>query len=313
VRRVIVFVGALLLLVACPHPGARAAGVVPWVATPPGATPKQTPSLPAGGLTCKASMIRVPSFSKYSTAAAGTIYRRAQFENITAAPCYFLSAPSSSFLDERGHVVESAHQMGTLDELPLIVYPQRDLIAKRRGNYAVALMFGTEDVCNPAAVSTMVIEFAKDSGRLYVSLPRSPGRIPNEPACPSNSGHVAFLDSDAPPPAEPTPSPLKATMISIGTVHANERLRFVVRISNPGSDVVSLDPCPSYTEGLKGIVTESHQLNCSTVRAIPGGRSVEYEMFLAIPALSTSELHQSLLVWDFNGGAGPSLNFMLRQ
>jgi hypothetical protein len=201
--------------------------------------------------------------------------------------------------------------MGTLDELPLIVYPQRDLVAKKKGNYAVALMFGTEDICNPPAVSTMIIEFPKGGGRLDVSLPRSPGRIPNEPACPRNSGHVAFLDSDAPPPTEPAASPLSATLVSIDTLRANDRLRFVVRISNPGSDVVSLDPCPSYTEGLKGIVTESHQLNCSTVRAIPGGRSVEYEMFLAIPAVSASEMHQPLLVWSFNGGAGPSLNFVL--
>jgi hypothetical protein len=81
----------------------------------------------------------------------------------------------------------------------------------------------------------------------------------------------------------------------------------VVELSNPTETVISLRPCPGYTEGLFALraqVRRSFRLNCTAVRDVRAHTRVRYAMQLQVPAATRRGIAK--LAWNMNTPTGPS-------
>lgn len=79
---------------------------------------------------------------------------------------------------------------------------------------------------------------------------------------------------------------LRATMSRVpGSVSPGDSVTYAVTLTNPTSTAISLDPCPSYQEGIKGQRSSVHtyQLNCGAVGQIAAHSSVSFAMQLPLP------------------------------
>jgi hypothetical protein len=84
----------------------------------------------------------------------------------------------------------------------------------------------------------------------------------------------------------PASSRLRATMSRVPDRAApGDAVTYAVTLSNLSSTAITLDPCPSYQEGIKGQGASVHtyQLNCSAVARIDAHESVSFAMQLPLP------------------------------
>lgn len=85
-------------------------------------------------------------------------------------------------------------------------------------------------------------------------------------------------------------SPLEKLTVAMtlpATVRAGDLLSYVVTLTNPTAQPISLSPCPGYLESGRGggvVIKEEYALNCAPVPAIPAGGSVRFQMKLQVPA-----------------------------
>ncbi len=305
----------ILLLTACP--GSHASEVIPWIAAAAAPTSSVAPPPPVGTTRCSTHDLRIGRF--YSGgAAAGTFYERAEIVNMSSSACYLATSPVVRLSDARGRSVQGPDPLDTdVMDFPMIVPTALALAMKKPHAYRVWILFGTSDNCTEPQVASLQMSLPNKGGTVRIEIPPSGSGFPGEMQCPAGeTSHDVRLVSDAPPPPEPPPSPLTATILISGPAHAGMRYRYVVRITNPTQALVSLDPCPSYDEAIKGLqgAVESHLLNCATVHSINPGRSVQYEMFLSVPRdVPRGPLNSGfLLTWGFTTTAGPYANARLQ-
>jgi hypothetical protein len=104
--------------------------------------------------------------------------------------------------------------------------------------------------------------------------------------------------------AEPTGDPLSQLTGSVsapGEITAGQSLAYTVTVTNPTATDIKLDPCPSYSEGLKGYGSKTYLLNCDAQGVIPAQSSVDFAMQLAVPAEATGHTD---LGWVLNVPGG---------
>jgi len=94
---------------------------------------------------------------------------------------------------------------------------------------------------------------------------------------------------------------LGVTLQVPATVKAGSVLRYVVAVSNPGTEQALLDPCPNFLQALGGSdVKDPHALNCAQAHPIPAGGTETFAMELAVPATAASG--PTTLFWTFSEG-----------
>jgi hypothetical protein len=106
--------------------------------------------------------------------------------------------------------------------------------------------------------------------------------------------------------AERTGDPLSQLTGSISApaeITAGQTLSYIVTLTNPTAHDIKLDPCPSYSEGLKGHGDETYLLNCDAQEVIPAQSSTDFAMRLAVPAAVTGNTY---LGWILNVLGGPA-------
>ena len=81
----------------------------------------------------------------------------------------------------------------------------------------------------------------------------------------------------------PVASPLRVSLAVPASAHPGDQVVYTVTITNASSTPYRLDPCPTYTQVVKPSVGD-YYLNCDAVSVIDGGRSVAFEMRIALPA-----------------------------
>ncbi len=156
--------------------------------------------------------------------------------------------------------------------------------------------------CGTRSIGDVSFRIVLSAGTLEAAVtgPRQPGQTPyalsEVPRCdfPSGRSTISIEPFQLLPPASASPSPdplasLRASLSLPSTGIAGQALRYVVRLTNPGPQAVTLDPCPSYVEALAppagGLpAKEDHLLNCAAVGEIGAGSSVDFEMVLQVPA-----------------------------
>jgi len=124
--------------------------------------------------------------------------------------------------------------------------------------------------------------------------------------CYLETSRFGLPENDIEPQAQlGTPGTLVARGRSPQSVKAGSIFQYTVELSNPTDDVVTLSPCPGYTEGVytpSAHVSHSFRLNCDAVHSIrPHGR-VRYAMELAIPRRASGF---AKIGWSLNTPTGP--------
>lgn len=86
-------------------------------------------------------------------------------------------------------------------------------------------------------------------------------------------------------------SPLEKLTVAVtvpATARAGDLLTYVVTLTNPAAQPISLTPCPGYLEfgraGGSVLFKEEYALNCAPVPVIPAGRSLRFQMKAQVPA-----------------------------
>jgi hypothetical protein len=121
--------------------------------------------------------------------------------------------------------------------------------------------------------------------------------------------HTGGLGIRVPPPRTP-PDPrgkLQPSITSPKQAQPGRSFDYVVTLTNPTEQTISLEHCPGYVEWLgtddHGVAKESLGLNCSTVRHIAPGQAVRYQMRLDVPADATPGVLE--LDWTLAAGLAP--------
>jgi len=177
------------------------------------------------------------------------------------------------------------------------------------------LVIAVAGACLSASVTDVLIGFPQGGGQLRVYLG---GQFSPSTASAGCAGGpylpTAFWSQPSvTPAATPRLSTIQASIDAPRTAHVGDHVRYLVRLSNPTSTTVTLNPCPTYTEGLKGIAGGVHTyvLNCATVPSIRAGETVTFEMFIDVPAspVPAGGGSPSVLTWGCDiDGAGPYAN-----
>lgn len=168
--------------------------------------------------------------------------------------------------------------------------------------------------CHLQPVENMIVDFGQTLGSVHVS-PGPAGGFGT--ACPvaqesyftelyglPNSGDIGGV--------VPT---TQATIVAPSTAHPGERLSFLVTVENtPGehssigtlatptpNPSMTFNPCPMYYEEIEGIVGTFHisELNCASVKPIPGGGKETFVMYIDIPA--DAHPGPATLIWSIDG------------
>lgn len=278
--------GLIFAVVACGAPPAHgttpaAAQVVPWAdrtASPwsPPAPPTPTP-YPTVGPPCQASQLRVADVR--GGAAAGNESTTVTLVN-AGSSCMLGGRPGVFVTDNSGTRLELHPSPHTFFG-PLV---PGDLAPGAPGY----LVFGTSGMC------------ATGSGAAYTNLSlEMPGGGTLDTGKPLGVGNCGLGMSDLglrPPQPAPTSPPSPGTVgtlqVSIAvpdTVRRGDRLQFTATLTNPGSEPVALEPCPSYTMtiGYPDNLPLTYWLNCSGVKSIAPGSAVTYQMQITVPAGAT--------------------------
>ncbi len=100
-----------------------------------------------------------------------------------------------------------------------------------------------------------------------------------------------------------------------GRAMPGSELQYTVILTNPTAKAIALTPCPSFTQSLFGeqeLSSATLRLNCAaTGNEIAAGKSIAYEMRLAIPAHVAADAVK--LSWKLEDGPTAGTNVPLRE
>jgi hypothetical protein len=139
-------------------------------------------------------------------------------------------------------------------------------------------------------------------GGAVVTVPIAADAQPHGSPCGAPTSTVTFTGAAT---ASTTPVPqIDAAITASGPATPGTAYSYTVTLTNTGSAVWTLDPCPAYDEGVKipAGYSESHLLNCAAATPLAAGTSETFAMSLSIPADAPSG--QSLVTWSIEGEGG---------
>jgi hypothetical protein len=264
----------LLALTGCHSHQAPADGLVPWTDEPAQAAQlAQSATFP----TCQVSVLRLPRDQQqwggvWNDAVSGYF----MIENSGHRPCE-LPRPSR---------VTAATQSGTRigfesggHAAPAVVLDPGERIQAQ---------LGSPYDCGKPLLRSTSFTLTFPTGTLHV--PDASMAVQCGGALIDFSARNAGTSGRATATAPPT-SKLRATIARVpDSVTPGDQVSYAVRLSNPTSTPISLDGCPSYQEGIKGVPSSvrTYQLNCDPVGRIGAHSSVSFAMQLPLPDRLTS-------------------------
>jgi hypothetical protein len=291
-------------------PTVDASGIVPWIASAAGPPPTPTPSpapTPIGLPLCRGTELRARI--GFTGAAAMNVATQVVFTNHGSAPCALTGFPAHmTLLDDAGKPVNE-YAVANSDEDYIPSYP----------NGGVALVPGTADgaarapavvgqafllvrslalMCGHASVASVAIQLGDGS---VFQVPVGFGPDNNGDCVPAGVSVSSFQEV-----AIPTPQPSIAPELTVAynlpaRLQPGAVLKYTVTLTNVSGHVLQFDPCPAYTEGLKGYqVIERHLLNCAVVPALGVGATRTFAMEMFVPRTSSSVGPRDVLSWDLD-------------
>jgi Protein of unknown function (DUF4232) len=279
-----------VVLAGCGTSGrASSGGAVPWVNRPRPHYRIPAPKVlryPTTAPPCRPTQLRVSSGR--SGVGTGNLFERLIFKNVGQRSCLLRGYPSITAETPSGR---------------RRLHPRHVNLGLIAANLAPGgrtyLDFGTSD-CGCKCVRPHPVRYRQ----LRFALPNG-GRLRTGAwivvDCWLGMSHFGLPERFANPAARPgTPGTLKARINLPRTVRAGATILYIVTLTNPTDEAVSLRPCPSYTNGLN----RSFALNCDTVHAIAPHRHVDYAMRIRIPEKYTRS-GIAKVVWSLNTPTGP--------
>jgi hypothetical protein len=264
------------------------------------APPATPPALPAGTPECKASQLEGESLGE--GAATGNVNMPLQLRNRGGSACYVHGFPDVTVLDASGHVLArgiGADGRGTFFEdgpdVPILLPPGTpDLPAPKLPIDSTNLKgqafmnFSWYDCPPLPQASHIALDLPDGGGRLIIPFAL---QAYYSAACGNGQAQGPavfrgpFSATGVPwPPAADT-IPVTVDISAPASVSRGATLVYFVTIRNDGSRDYRLQPCPDYFEFLMGVKNgPTYQLNCPPAGLIAPGRSVKFEMRLAIPS-----------------------------
>lgn len=116
---------------------------------------------------------------------------------------------------------------------------------------------------------------------------------------------VLIFQSDQTPASTDPRADLEASWEGPSSVRAGEVLEYVIALHNPTGEAISLEPCPSYTQGAEDLTVQTLKLNCTdeTTTTIAPGGTERFKMKMTIPATATQP--QLKVGWHLEVDQGP--------
>jgi len=262
-----------------PSLGAPATHIVPWAALPASVTsapPAKPPALPE----CTPAELNATALA-FAGGATSTIGYSGTITLVGTSPCYLPSAPSAALIDAAGvrqSIPTNGQAAGPASGFPVLSPSASASVSLQIYGY-----------CSIQPVTRLGILLG-GAQWLYVPV----GRYPQEPSsaaslCPDMSvSWLLLITSNTPATPSPSiglPPGLTASLSAPAIARAGESYRYLVTLRNATTSPISLNPCPTYGEGLKGPNGEAfYTLNCPAATPVPANGSEVFEMYLPIPS-----------------------------
>lgn len=248
--------------------------VIPFVAIP---TPPATtgPSSPRPTEAPCASDQLGPPTKVWSEGAAGHTFTTIEVRN-SGARCTLAGTPSVVATDKKTNrratvptlpATYGADSEGR--EYPATVYPGDG------ARVEIVTAMGCAGGADPAIYIDVALRYAGGEHRVDT--------LELETTCQIEVGRWY---RELPAAATPPPPRFATLLVSLeapGSVRAGTNVNFVVVLTNPTGEPISLDPCPSYTMNFGKFSYAYGQLNC-LVDQVPPHQSVRFAMILPISA-----------------------------
>jgi hypothetical protein len=271
-----VALAGLVALTGCGgHQASASHGVVPWVDHPvEGAQLAQSATSP----TCTIAALDLPrDEQQWGGAWNGAVSGYFMVENAGHTTCE-LPAPSrvTATTPSGGRVRFDVGRLSTAS--PVVLDPGERLQAQVSSPYG----------CGKDLVESSSFALSFPSGTLEVPGARMAVQCGGTLVDFSSRGTAG---SDAVATGATPVSHLRARLSQVpATVAPGGPVTYTVTLTNPTAKAISLSPCPSYQEGIKGQPSAVHtyQLNCGAARRIGPHASVRFAMQLALPSTLTS-------------------------
>jgi hypothetical protein len=238
-------------------------------------------------------------------AAAGTTNIRIGFTNRSRSACVLLGHPRVAGVSPDGAVtrLDAAHGSIVGDD----PWPAANISPRQTD--AVNLSGG--DGCNAAQRGQKRIY-----PKLRITLPSGDHLDVSshgfDTACGVSVSRFG-VPADSQPPDDPAPSPLTAHLSVPSTVRAGENVSYTVTLRNHGDKPYRLTPCPAYQEYVvlgAVFIHPNYHLNCDTIREIPAGDAITYQMVLNFPA--DLGAGQAKFGWQMQGEVGPAVAVLVQ-
>lgn len=286
---------------------------VPWLAATPAPSPVPTATGSPSGPECVAGQLAATPYAGDASSSPGfTIW------NAGPAPCQIGRAVRVVLVDSLGRTLNITQETtplgpmcgGTGPQCPppgpttppwIFMPPSGD--GASNGGEGGSLRW--TNWCNAKPAEPLALEITLGSGVVVDTT----GMEVAPPAC-TDAGKPSILDvtpieiggSWPPEPSAIPASDLQARLETPASTSAGGTLHYVVALRNPTSAPIPLLPCPTFQEALisrGGTAVEEHVLNCASVRSIPPGASVRFEMELVVPTAMASSGTVGL-VWQLD-------------
>lgn len=267
--------------------------VVPWAALSVPSAPAQTA---ATAIACtetnlQATSLRFDGYGPPAEVFSGTLTL------IGGSPCWVSGTVSASFFLDSGVAIPVWHPPGEPTLPRVTLSPARPL---------AALTLRLFSWCLAGEPTRMTITLA-DGGHIGVAIAAP------KAACPRvEYGLTAYSLDVTALPGSPTPPPTStrpAYSVSIDTLaeaSPGEHYGYRVTIANHSAAPLTLQPCPSYVEGLQtptGFSTR-YALNCAAAHPIPPRGSEVFQMYIDVP--KTAEAGVVMLTWGIEDELSPT-------
>jgi len=277
-----------------------AAGPVPWVNRPlpryeiP--APKVIP-YPVSAQPCRASALRISEGR--GGAAAGTLYERLVFTNISRRTCLLRGYPTIEALASSGtHITLHPRREG----FTFFYLVPANLAPGGHSFVSLATSDGCDNGSRKATIyrqpSITIANGETVHAAAGVRITEVCGLFVSSFGLPARYTPVA--------PAPGTPATAVARAHVPASIGAGTVLHYTVTLSNPTKSTIRLKPCPGYSEGIYAsglVVRRSLALNCDGVGAIGAHDHVTYAMELAVPRDAPAGV--SKFSWSLNDPNGP--------
>jgi hypothetical protein len=265
--------------------------VIPFVAIPTPAAATGSPSPRRTAAPCSSNQLGPPT-TAWSEGAAGHLFTTIEVRN-TGPRCTLARAPSLVATDKK------TNRRATVPALPANYgvdsegreYPAT-IDPGEGARIEIVTAMGCDGGANPAIYIDIALGYAGGEHRV--------AGLELETTCQIQVGRW-YREL----PAAPTPTPRFGTLLvsleAPESVRAGTNATFVVVLTNPTGEPISLDPCPSYAMNFGKFSYAYGRLNC-LVDQIPPHGSVRFAMVLPISTNSVDKPDH--LTWGFVNESG---------